>query len=203
MKYIQTFTLLATMLTACAINPANTRSAASPQEVKQICTSTVKSCYILDFYNTFSQLTVDAQRKIYDETNQALIESKNNAPLRLKLATMLTLPNSHFKDVNKAQSLLQELAQSKDLNAQELSYANLLYEFTLESVKQQLKLRDESKKSESLEQKNELLQKKSEALEQKNELLQKKHDALEQKLINLKNIEKTLNDRDIRAIEKN
>jgi hypothetical protein len=205
MKHIQFIQLLiisSIFLTACVTKPADTKTPTIAQDINQVTTGAEKANNMLDFYENYSQLNATSQKLIFDEMNTSATEANSNVQHTLKLATILSTPNSHFRDINKAQSLLQELMSSKTLNTQELAYTHLLYEYGSESIRQQQKLKDESKKTESLEQKNEMLQKRIDALEQKNESLQKRYDVIEQKLINLKNIEKTLNGRDVKTNEK-
>jgi hypothetical protein len=143
---------------------------------------------ILNFHEEYSNLAIDAQKKAFSESSQALSINKNHLLHRVRMATMLTIPTSHLRDLNKAQPLLQELMRDNSLGKEELAYVGLLYEFCLDSAKQQQKLKESNKQLDTQEQKLQTLQKKYDALEQKN-------SALEQKLIDLKNIEKSLNGR--------
>ncbi len=143
---------------------------------------------LVKFYDSYTSLTLDEQKKTYADTNEALIENKNDISQRIKLAMMLSLPSSRMRDNNKAQILLQNLLQENNLNSAEYALVNLLYEYTLDSTKQMQKNRDETKKLE--------------AAQTKYENLQQKYDALEQKLNDLKNIEKTMNERDIKPANK-
>ncbi|MDD2932905.1 MAG: hypothetical protein PHO76_03380 [Methylotenera sp.] len=143
---------------------------------------------LVKFYDSYTSLTLDDQKKTYTNMNEALMENKNNLSQRIKLAMMLSLPSSRVRDNNKAQILLQNLLQENNLNSAEYALVNLLYEYTLDSTKQMQKNRDEAKKLE--------------AAQTKYENLQQKFDALEQKLNDLKNIEKTMNERDIKPANK-
>jgi len=143
---------------------------------------------ILNFHEEYSNQAIDAQKKAFSESSQALSNNKNHLLHRIRMATMLSIPTSHLRDLNKAQPILQELMRDNSLGKQELAYVGLLYEFCLDSAKQQQKLKESNKQLDTLEQKLQALQKKQDALEQKN-------SALEQKLIDLKNIEKSLNGR--------
>ena len=125
------------------------------------------------------------QKKAFAETNQALAENKNNLLSRLKLASMFALPSSRLRDNAKAQNLLQDILQENTLHPSDFALISLLYEYTTDYTKQLQKSRDEKKNLESAQQKYE-------ALELKNKLL-------EQKLNELKNIEKTMNDRDSKS----
>jgi hypothetical protein len=125
------------------------------------------------------------QKKVFAETNQILAENKNNLLSRLKLASMLALPTSRVRDNAKAQNLLQDILQENTLHPADFALSSLLYEYTTDYTKQQQRNREEIKKLESAQQKYE-------ALELKNKVL-------EQKLNELKNIEKTMNDRDSKS----
>ena len=140
---------------------------------------------LLAFIDSYSNLTPEMQKKVFAETNQVLAENKYNLLNRLKLASMLALPTSRLRDNAKAQNLLQDLLQENTLHPSDFSLISLLYEYTTDYTKQLQKSREDLKKLESAQQKYE-------ALELKNK-------ALEQKLNELKNIEKTMNDRDSRS----
>lgn len=140
---------------------------------------------LLAFIDSYSNLTPEMQKKVFAETNQMLAENKNNLLSRFKLASMLALPTSRLRDNVKAQNLLQDLLQENTLNPSDFSLISLLYEYTTDYTKQLQKSREDIKKLESAQQKYE-------ALELKNK-------ALEQKLNELKNIEKTMNDRDSKS----
>lgn len=140
---------------------------------------------LLAFMNSYSNLTPELQKKVYTETNQMLAENKNHFLSRLKLASMLTLPGSRLRDNAKAQLLLQELLQDNTLETSDHALISLLYEYTADNARQSQKSREDIKKLESMQQKYE-------AMELKNK-------SLEQKLNELKNIEKTMSDRDSKS----
>jgi glutathionylspermidine synthase len=143
---------------------------------------------LLLFIDRYSNDTLDAQRKSFNETNRTLIENKLDLTERIKLAIMLSLPSSRMRDTTKAQSLLQDLLQENSLNPTESAFAGLFYEYVLDDIKQSQKNRDDLKKLD--------------LNQQKLEALQQKYDALDKKLNDLKNIEKTISDRDSKVISK-
>ncbi|MDP2153669.1 MAG: hypothetical protein Q8J66_08435 [Methylotenera sp.] len=143
---------------------------------------------LIQFYDSYTTLTPDDQKTIYANTNEALIGKKSDTFQRIKLAMMLSLPSSRVRDINKAQILLQNILQENNLHSTEYALVNLLYEYTLDSTKQMQKNRDEAKKLE--------------AAQTKHDNLQQKYDALEQKLNDLKDIEKTMNERDVKPANK-
>lgn len=136
---------------------------------------------LLSFIESYSNLTLDAQKKVFAVTNLGLAENKNNLVLRIKQAIMLSIPTSRLRDTTKAQALLQDLLRDSGLDTEESALLGLLYEYTQDDIKQLQKIRDEAKKQDTTQ--------------QKYEALLQKHEALEQKLNELKNIEKTINDR--------
>lgn len=140
---------------------------------------------LLAFMNSYSNLTPEMQKKVFTETSQMLAENKNHVLNRLKLASMLALPGSRLRDNNKAQLLLQELLQDNALASSDEALISLLYEYTTDNIRQLQKSREDIKKLESMQQKYE-------AMELKNK-------SLEQKLNELKNIEKTMSNRDSKS----
>jgi hypothetical protein len=143
---------------------------------------------ILAFSHTFSNLDTESQKRTFDEINQQATKDRNNTSLQAKLAIMFALPSSYQQDPAKAASLIQTLLHNKTLSEPEVAYVEIIYVFTSDIIRQQLFIKDESKKNE--------------ATMQKYDVLQKKYNALEQKLTDLKNIEKKLSDRDIKTNDK-
>jgi hypothetical protein len=164
-------------------NPLRTHNAVISVSAKQ--ESIIK---LLAFSDNFSNLTLEAQKKVFAETNQALTENKNDLTQRIQLAIMLSIPSSRLRDLGKAQNLLQELLQENTLTAPESALISLLYEYTVDNIKQSQKNKDDAAKLE--------------LIQQKYENLQQKNTALEQKLNDLKDIEKTMNERDTKSTGK-
>lgn len=159
--------------------------------IKKIETSASKQDRVnnlLFFIDRFSNETLEAQKKSFNETNRALIESKSDLTERIKLAIMLSLPSSRMRDTAKAQNLLQDLLQENSLSPAESALTGLLYEGILDDIKQTQKNKDDLKKLD--------------LNQQKLEALQQKYDALDKKLNDLKNIEKTISERDSKVISK-
>ena len=140
------------------------------------------------FIDRFSNATMDAQKKILVETNHSLTEDKSNLTERVKLAVIYTIPSSRLKDASKAQNLLQDIMQGSNLNATESALLGLLYEYVVDDNRQSQKNKDDLKKLE--------------LSQQKLEALQQKYEALDKKLNDLKNIEKTISERDSKLINK-
>jgi hypothetical protein len=173
---------------ACSNNAIISNSATNAGRTNTLKTNVFKQNNVIEllaFIDSYSNLTPEMQKKVFAETNLTLTENKNNLLNRLKLASMLALPSSRLRDNAKAQNLLQDILQENTLHPADFALISLLYEYTTDYTKQLQKSRDEKKNLESAQQKYE-------ALELKNKLL-------EQKLNELKNIEKTMNDRDSKS----
>jgi len=181
--------LLCSLILSCACSSKTIISnTAGNGKMNTIKTSPFKQnnvAELLAFIDSYSNLTPEMQKKAFAETNQALAENKNNLLNHLKLASMYALPTSRLRDNTKAQNLLQDLLQENTLHPSDSYLISLLYEYTTDYTKQLQKNRDDMKKLETAQQKYE-------ALELKNKVL-------EQKLNELKNIEKTMSDRDSKS----
>lgn len=182
-------------LVACASKSINVSPTEPKNVVKLAPAKQERITELLTFSDSFSNLTLEAQKKYFADTSQALAENKNDLTQRIKLAIMFALPSSRLRDVTKAQNLLQDLLQENSLNPQEFAFTSLFYEYTLDNVKQLQKNKEDAKKLDALQQKYDSLQQKNAALEQKN-------TTLEQKLHDLKDIEKSMIDRDTKPAKK-
>jgi len=172
---------------ACSNNPfinntAGNSKVSKTNSLKAIISKQNYAIELLAFIDEYSNLTPEVQKKAFAETTQVLAENKNNLLYRLKLASMLALPTSRMRDNTKAQNLLQDILQENVLSSSDSALVSLLYEYTTDYTKQSQKSREEIKKVE--------------AIQQKYEASELKSRALEQKLNELKNIEKTMNERD-------
>lgn len=172
----------------CAANQTSVKHTPTSTAVKLAPSTQINAIELLEFCETYSNLTPEAQKKKYAASAQLLAENKNDLMHRIKQAMMLALPSSHIRDTAKAQNILQDLLQESNLDSSVNALVSLLYEYTVFDNKQLQKNRDDVKKLESAQQKIEIMQQKYDSLQQKNE-------ALEQKLKNIKNIEKTMNER--------
>jgi len=138
----------------------------------------------LDYTTRFSDLPADMQKKELAQVLQALSLNKTDIDLRSKAAIIYAIPASKLKDNAKAQSLLDDLLKEKTLEAKQKTLLSLLRDFIADNAKWGLKIKDEQKRSDT-------------AL-QKLDAAQQRADALQQKLDELKDIEKTMIDRDQR-----
>jgi hypothetical protein len=123
---------------------------------------------LLDYALRYSQLSAEAQKKELAQLTQALAASKVNMNIRMKAALIYGLPASRFRDQAKSQLLLEDLLHDKAIDSDTKALATILQDFLDENAK----------------------------LLQKNKDEQKRADGLQQKLDELKNIEKTMGERD-------
>lgn len=122
---------------------------------------------LLIFFTHYAALDTDGQKQVFAQVNQQLKQDPNNLAQRIKLAGLLSLPSSYARDLTKSQTQLQSLLQDPALIEADAALVAVLYEYTQDSGKLQQKLKDEAKKNEGLQ----------------------------QKLIDIKNIEKTMIER--------
>jgi len=166
----------------------NTTKTLNIKKVEMLMSRQDRVTTLLLFIDRYSNEALDAQRKSFNETSRILVESKSNLTERIKLAIMLSLPSSHIRDTAKAQNLLQDLLQDNSLSPTESALTGLLYEYILDDIKQSQRNKDDLKKLD--------------LSQQKLEALQQKYEALDKKLNDLKDIEKTISDRDSKVINK-
>ena len=154
------------LLNACAELPRNQ----TPARVANVETVNVPSNteLLLNFAEHFVDLPLESQKKELAQISQAASQNKQDINSRIKVAMMYALPNSKLRDSGKAQILLDELIRDKNLDKDRKSLIGLLADYTNDTNKLAIKARDE----------------------------QKRGDTLQQQLDDLKNIEKTMGDRD-------
>jgi ATP-dependent Lon protease len=144
----------------------------------------------LNFSEYYSNLSLEAQKDELVTTNKLLTTNPNSLLQRMKLVMIYGLPSSNLFDGPKAQSLLQQLLQENILANTQLAFGHLLFDHLIAINKVNKNNRDDQKRIESILQKNETLQLKLDATQQK-------LDAAQQKLIELKNIEKSMSEREV------
>lgn len=123
---------------------------------------------LLDYALRYSQFSAEAQKKEITQVTQALAVGKANANIRMKAALIYGLPASHFRDQAKSQLILEDLLHEKALDSDTKALATILQDTLDENSKLSQKSKDE----------------------------QKRADGLQQKLDELKNIEKSMGERD-------
>jgi len=173
---------IATLLPGCSHPPFNQSAKSSPigmAKLQRYFDDPIVQT--LEFHDQYSNLTMEAQKKVFADTTQALQKDKLHPLNRVRMATMLSIPTSHARDPVKAQPLLRDLMNDQTLQPELHTYVGMLYEFSLDYARQQQKLKEASKQSDQVD--------------QKYQLLLKKYEALEQKIHALKTIEKSINAR--------
>jgi len=158
------------LLNACAELPKTQPQ--PPAKVVNVETVSVPSNteLLLSFAEHFIDLPLESQKKELTQTSQVANQNKQDINSRIKVAMIYALPNSKLRDSGKAQFLLEELIRDKSLDKERKSLVGLMADYTNDTNKLALKARDE----------------------------QKRGDTLQQQLDDLKNIERTMVDRDQR-----
>lgn len=167
---------LIVFLTGCAPLPSKTVNAPTPIIVVRADNE------ILAYALNYGALSAEEQRKEFALVMQALNRDKKNMTNRMKAALVLSLPASRQRDNARALALLDEIQRDGDADPDTKAISALLKEY----VSERQKLEENAAK---LGAKHNDDQKRLEAL-------QLKADGLQQKLDDLKNIEKTLTNRD-------
>lgn len=156
------------------------------QDEKNTDTSTVQfapiahaaTAELLDFIAQFSSLSSTQQELVYKNNIDALTKDHKKTNLLIKKAIMLALPNSKVRNTTDASTLLNALLNRNDLNTSDANLVKLLLIYTHENNELAVNLDNQIKMNTTLKQKNK---------------------ALEQKLNDLKNIEKTMIERNTKT----
>jgi len=159
-------------LAGCAQQPHNSGKSDGHAPVTDTYLSRSDFRSMLVFSQDFPKLTLEAQRKELARLNQT---AAYNAQSKFMLAMAYGLSNSHVRDAAKALALLDEVAAEKRLDEESLMLAAIMRDYISETSKSAQKARDEQKRADASQQ---------------------KLDELQKKLDDLKNIEKTMVDRD-------
>lgn len=174
------------------------------QEVGQLAPKNVEVNEYLAFAEEFANLSPDLQKKTLSATNLQLSSNANDLSQRFKLAMIYALPSSTLQDGQKAQNLLLSILQENQLTNAQTAYAHVLFDYVLAMNKANKASRDGDKRIESLLQKNDTLQNKFDSSQQKLITTQQKLDttqfkleAAQQKIDELKNIEKSMGQREV------
>ena len=188
--------LLVSVLIAACASPAN-KPTSNPTELKQASeTRTIFSPKATDvndylaFAEEYANLLPEAQKQALTATNQLLAANANDLLQRFKLAMIYALPSSTLQDGQKAQNLLLSILQENHLTYTQTAYAHVLFDYVLALNKANKSGRDDEKRIESILQKNDNLQNKLDSAQQKLE-------AAQQKIDELKNIEKSMGQREV------
>jgi hypothetical protein len=124
------------------------------------------------FAQEFQKLSLEEQRTRVVLLNRT---STQDVKTKLQLVVAYGLPTSRLRDHAKAQSLIDELLKDTSLDAETIAFLGIINDYMAEISKANQKAKDEQKRA---------------------DLTQQKLDELQKKLDDLKNIEKTMVDRD-------
>lgn len=150
----------------------------------------------LAFAEEFSNASPEAQKQTLIATNQQLTLNANSLLHRFKLAMIYALPSSTLLDVQKAQPMLLSILRENHLTGAQTAYAHMLFDYVIALNKANKSDHEDEKHIESILQKNENLQSKLDSLQQKLASTQQKLDAAQQQIDELKNIEKSMGQRE-------
>ena len=137
----------------------------------------------LKFSETYADLSASVQKQVLANTNQVLLANPNDLLHRMKLVMIYGLPSSSLADTPKAQNLLQQILQENILVDSQQSFAHVMFDYLVAL----------NKLNKSTHHDNKLL----EQLQLKLEATQQKLEASQQKVNELKNIEKSMGEREI------
>ena len=151
---------------------------------------------LLEFMGNFIQLPAELQKKELAQINLALAQNKDDINNRMKAAMIYGFSSSRMREASKAQTLLDDLLREKSLDSERKTLAILLRDHLSENGKLSQRFRDEQKRADNLQAKLDNLQQRTDNLTQKLEETQKRAEQLQKKLDDLKEIEKTMLDRD-------
>lgn len=140
---------------------------------------------ITEYINKVLNMSADAQKKELQDLIQAQQGNKQEIYTRTKLALLYGLPTSRVRDYAKAQSLADDLLKERSLDSERKAILIIMRDYLAETVKISIKLREEQKKGD-------VLQGKLDALQIKADAAQQRADSLQQKLDELKDIEKSM-----------
>jgi len=129
---------------------------------------------LLIYAKHFGELSVENQKKEYNQVMQSLSRNKKDFFNRLKAALIYSLPNSRLRDNARAQPLLADLLREKPAEDDISALLSILKDF----VEERQRIEEGANKT---------------AQKLKDE--QRRADELQQKLDALKNIEKTMIER--------
>jgi len=178
-------TLICSTLGACVSHKTKLEpksQVAAPNEITQAETLAQQKESILEYAGKILTSSADTQKKELADLNQTYVINKQFVDTRLKLALLYGLPNSKVRDTAKAQAFLDDLIREPSLDIERKTLASLVRDYIADTSKLAQKLREEQKRGDNLQ--------------VKSDTAQQKADSLQRKLDELKNIEKTMTDRD-------
>jgi hypothetical protein len=168
------FLVLTSLLASCATAP-DSQKQAGEMPAKAQTSSVTPSESLLEYTGKFLAMPAEAQKAELARVNQRLALNKVNFNDRTKAAVIYALSDTpEIRDVGKAQTLLDDLAQDHDPDMERATLVRILRGYLDE---------------------NSRISKENSRLNQKIRDEQKRADTLQQKLEELKNIEKNIGDR--------
>ena len=136
----------------------------------------------LKFSETYADLSASVQKQVLANTNQVLLANPNDLLHRMKLVMIYGLPSSSLADTPKAQNLLQLILQENILVDSQQAFVHVLFDYIVAINKLSKRSHQDDKLVEQLQ--------------SKLESAQQKLEATEQKMNELKNIEKSMGERE-------
>ena len=203
------FLFVSLLITACA-SPANKPNSKHTEQKQASETRSIFSPKVADvndylaFAEEYANLSPEAQKQTLNATNLLLAANANDLLQRFKLAMIYALPSSTLQDGQKAQNLLLSILQENYLTNTQTAYAHVLFDYVMAFNKASKSGREDEKRIDSILQKNDILQNKLDSAQQKLvstqqklEATQQKLEAAQQKIDELKNIEKSMGQREV------
>jgi vacuolar-type H+-ATPase catalytic subunit A/Vma1 len=136
----------------------------------------------LKFAEDFADLSAPIQKQALTNTSQVLLANPNDLLHRMKLMMIYGLPSSSLADTPKAQNLLQQILQENILLGSQQAFAHVMFDYLVALNKLNKSTHNDDKLVEQLQ--------------LKLEATQQKLDAAQQKVNELKNIEKSMGERE-------
>jgi len=184
-KRIPIVVIYLSFLSACAANAEtqlsrNDYPASQETSFKFSPIAHAHTAELLHFISNYTQLSKAKQHAAYMTVVQGLAENQDDIKLKIKQAAILAIPNSSQRDSKLAKQHLDALLADTQLSESNMSLVQLIHAFTLDYQTQV---------------------KKSDVITKKVDSLKKKNKALSRKLNDIKNIEKTMIERNAKAVK--
>lgn len=139
-----------------------------------------KTAELLHYINDFSQSTAEWQKAELNRIIEVLEREPDRWRMQIKQAAILALPDSAVHNDRKAKELLRHLSANKALNSSDQNLVKLIAVFNHHQQQQTLNAAEAVKKQQALI---------------------KENKALQQKLNDIKNIEKTMIERNAKSYD--
>lgn len=139
-----------------------------------------KTAELMRYINDFSQSTAEWQKAEFNRITAEVELDPENWRLQIKQAAILAIPNSEVHNPRKAKQLLTQLVANNAINTSDQNLVKILAVFNNHQQQQTVNAAEAAKKQ---------------------QVLIKKNKALEQKLNDIKNIEKTMIERNAKSFD--